>query len=75
MNTDLKILGDEIKKTRKEKGMSLRDLAKHTDVSHVTINNLENGKCEPLISTVINITTYLDISLDILLSSLDTDKE
>ncbi len=56
-------LGQVIKKKRLQLGLSLRDLARAANVSHVTILRIENGKfniVDPAIVTAIAEELHLD---------------
>ena len=55
-------LSELIKKTRKEKGLSARKLAKLCDVSHTEINNIESGtRDKPALLTLKGIEKYLGL--------------
>ena len=66
-----KKVGEIIRKIRKEKGISLRDLAKKVDVSFVNISYIENGRVETSKEVLRNISKALDYDFDKLLSSTD----
>ena len=71
----LKQIGQRIKQARanfnyynekKEKdvvGISLRDLAVLANVSHTQIDDIENGRLNPTILTLLSITEALNISI------------
>ena len=63
--------GEIIRKIRKEKGISLRDLAKKVNVSFVNISYIENGRIETSKEVLRNISKALDYDFDKLLSSTD----
>jgi len=65
MNTKV---GKMIKTLRKEKGMSLRELAKEVGVSFVNISYIENGKIETSKKILRKISEVLDYDFDSLLS-------
>lgn len=55
-------IGELIKKTRKEKGYSIRELAKLCDISHTEISNIESGlRVKPAILTLKAFEKYLDL--------------
>ena len=61
MNNNTNI-GELIKKTRKEKGYSARELAKLCDISHTEISNIEKGlRVKPAILTLKGFEKYLDL--------------
>ena len=63
--------GRVIRKIRKERGISLRDLAKKVDVSFVNISYIENGRIETSKEVLRKISKALDYDFDKLLSSTD----
>lgn len=61
MNNNTNI-GEIIKKARKEKGYSARELAKLCDISHTEISNIEKGlRVKPAILTLKGFEKYLDL--------------
>lgn len=56
-------LGKNIKKYRKEKGITQEDLAKKCDLSKNGLWNYENGKREPNIDTLNKIARALDVTI------------
>ena len=63
-------IGEQIKKRRKELGMSAEDLGKATGRSRATIYRLENGDTSSFtIDTLWTIANALGVTLDYLLSS------
>lgn len=71
----LKSIGQKIKQERKafrhfnEKkgkevvGISLRDLAELANVSHTQIDDIENGRLNPTVLTLLSITEALGINI------------
>ena len=58
-------MGYRIKELRKEKKMSQEELAKKSGVSRTTIVNLEKGNDKTVLtSTLLNIATALDTTVD-----------
>lgn len=53
-----------IKKVRKEKGVSLRELSKRANVSLGHLSDIENGIKEPGFFIMIRIARALDVELD-----------
>ncbi len=75
-----KTIGEVIRKLRKEKGISLRDLAKKVDVeiSFVNIAHIENGRQSTSIENLKSIAKALDCDVDKLLADaekIDDDVE
>lgn len=62
-------LDKELKRLRKEKGVTQECLAKKICVSIQTINKWENGKCLPDAINLLNISQFYDISLDVLMKN------
>jgi UDP-N-acetylglucosamine 1-carboxyvinyltransferase len=46
---------NNVEKFRKKRGWSQRDLARDTGLSNQTINNIEIGKADPKLSTLVKI--------------------
>nr|DAH16641.1 MAG TPA: helix-turn-helix XRE-family like protein [Caudoviricetes sp.] len=51
---------------RTAKGYSLRELEEISGVSKTTINNIENGKANPTIETLLLLAKALDVDLSAL---------
>jgi len=60
-------IGERLRATRKERRLSLRDLAQRLGVSPSLISQIERGQAKPSVSTLFRIVTELDVSLDDLL--------
>ena len=67
-----KKVGKIIRELRKEKGMSLRDLAKDVGVSFVNISYIENGRVETSKEVLRKIANALSYDFDKLLSLTNT---
>ncbi|WP_294243654.1 helix-turn-helix transcriptional regulator [uncultured Chryseobacterium sp.] len=57
----LEHLGNQIKKLRKERGLSLRQLAQLCDIDYSDISKIEKGQRNIQISTLLELTRGLDI--------------
>lgn len=58
-------IGDNIKRIRKQAGLSQQDLAERCGISKSQLSRMESGEQEnPLIKTIIPIATALGVSLD-----------
>ena len=64
-----KKVGELIRSLRKERGVSLRELAKKVNVSFVNISHIENGKVETSKETLRQIAQALNYDIDKLYSS------
>lgn len=60
-------VGMNLKKIRKEKGISQLKLAMELNMSQNTISRYETGEREPGINELIRIADYFNISIDYLL--------
>ena len=67
-----KKVGKIIRKIRKEKGISLRELAKDVGVSFVNISYIENGRVETSKEVLRKIANALSYDFDKLLSLTNT---
>ena len=65
---DLKALGQNIRKCRKEQGLSQEQLAEKTGLSANYIGLIERGEKQPALDTLVNILNALNASADIILS-------
>ena len=65
MSKTISTVAKNIKKHRKEKGLSQDKLSRLADVSHATIIKIESGGIQsPTIDTVQKIAKALDVGLD-----------
>lgn len=64
----LKELGERITKIRKERGLSVRDLAEIAGMGYTNVNNIENGKINPQYITLIVLAEALEVDPCTLLS-------
>jgi transcriptional regulator with XRE-family HTH domain len=60
-------MGERLRAVRRERGLSLRDLAKRLDVSPSLISQVETGRASPSVSTLYAISQALSVSVDDLL--------
>lgn len=65
------VLGDNIRKSRKAKGWSQRELAEHTATDTSYINRVETGKINPSIAVLERIAGALECSLDELVKGVE----
>ena len=59
--------GETIQKLRKEQKMTLQELSKKSNISIVSLNYYENGKCLPKARTVYKLALALNYDFDELL--------
>lgn len=57
----IKKFGRNLKEIREKKGISLRDLALEADLSANTISEIELGKRDPRMTTVVKLASALGI--------------
>lgn len=57
-------IGDCIRKYRKERGFSQKDMAKMLDIAHSTYSNYENNNRTPSIDMLYKISKILDIDIN-----------
>jgi len=60
-------IGEQLRIRRRERGLSLRNLAERLGVSPSLISQIERGQSNPSVSTLYAIVSELDVSLDELL--------
>lgn len=65
-------IGERLRAARRERGLSLRDLAERLGVSRSLISQIERGKARPSVSTLFRLIAELDISLDDILFGMRT---
>ena len=65
VSEDLRVIGDMIRSTRKEKNIKQADLSKRTGFSQQTISAVENGYLNASFLTLKNIFDALDLSIRI----------
>ena len=67
-------LGDQLKKSRINKGYSQVDVAKQLNISRQSISKWENSNSYPDLDNLVKLSTYYDISIDDLLKKSRTQK-
>lgn len=70
-NSKFGFLGEELRKARKEKGLSQEELADKINVSRQSIHLWEAGKIIPDFENIINLCNALEITTDRLTVGLD----
>lgn len=71
---DYKLLGKNIKETRKALKMTQEQLAEQIDVSTVFISQIENGSRKPSLETIYKISIALKIKIDTLINNDTADE-
>jgi transcriptional regulator with XRE-family HTH domain len=67
------VVGDRIKRLRKDKGLTQEEAAKRLGMVRSTYSNYENGKREPDFETAKKIADFYDKTVDYLLGSSTGD--
>lgn len=60
----MSIFGDNIKRLRKNKGLTQQEIADLVHVNRVTYTNWEKGKREPSYENLVKLADLLEVSLD-----------
>ena len=60
------ILGENIARLRKEKGMTQEDLARELNISYQAVSKWENGISSPDISNIKLLAQFFGVSIDML---------
>ena len=68
------VLGDNIKRYRKEKGLTQKELAKKVKVKHNSISDWERGICKPDADTLGVICWALDVDANTILGWNDLNQ-
>ncbi|SEN15006.1 transcriptional regulator, XRE family with cupin sensor [bacterium A37T11] len=75
MKEDILIkIGNQIKERRKNKGITIQELADKASVSKGLISQIENSRAIPSLMVLIEIIRALDIDLNIFFKEIDLDK-
>ncbi|GEM_PF-4259428 len=56
------MISNDLKNIRKRRGISIAELARRTNLSRMTISNIENQKVIPKIDSAISIARELDVA-------------
>jgi transcriptional regulator with XRE-family HTH domain len=59
-------VGDNIRKLRKEKGLTQKELAEKLNTHYTNINRIENNKYIPSLNTLMQVADLFDVTLDYL---------
>jgi transcriptional regulator with XRE-family HTH domain len=66
-------IGKRLKRLRSERGMSLRELARLSDVSPSFLSQIENGKSQPSVATLFTFAKQLEVPIDTLFEADSAD--
>lgn len=65
----LKLIGNNVRKLRNERGMSQQDLADYCNIAKSTIQRIENGTMNPTILMLQSISKVLGIDVESLIKN------
>lgn len=68
-------LGQQLRSLRKERSLSLQELASRSGISVGTISQVERGLTSASVKTLSRLASGLDVSLNSLLSNVETQRE
>lgn len=69
------MIGDVIKRLRKQKGISQADLAESINVSQAAIASWEGGSRRPDLDTVLELARFFDVTTDYLLGNVRNEED
>lgn len=72
----LKVFGQNVKRLRQSRGLTQAQLGDELNLSRNQINNCENALFEPSVETMLRISLYFNVTLDVLfgLTSVQNDE-
>jgi len=66
-------IGNTIKRLRKQKRMTLREMSKITGIQTATLSRIENDKMDGSLNTYMLVAGGLDLSMSELLAAIEED--
>ncbi len=70
----MKRFGEKLRILRKQRGLTIRELADKLDVHNTYVNKLETGKRSPSANIILKVIQFFDVSADQLIrDELDLD--
>lgn len=70
----IKQFGENLEKIRKEKGLSLRELAHIADIDHSSIHRIEIGMANPMLTMILALARALEVDPADLLAPFRDEK-
>lgn len=64
----MSLLANNLKRIREERGITMKDLARLSELSTAQISKLENGKADPSVSSLMRLSEVLNVSAATLLA-------
>lgn len=69
------MISNLVKEVRTKRGMSISELARRTNLSRVTISNIENKRVIPSLESAISIARELEFNMDNIFFEIDVNHE
>mgnify|MGYP001229640906 CR=1 FL=1 len=69
------MISNKVKETRIKRGMSIAELARRTNLSRVTITNIENNKVVPSLESALAISRELEREVGDIFFEIDVNHE
>ncbi|HEY7420039.1 MAG TPA: cupin domain-containing protein [Ktedonobacteraceae bacterium] len=66
-------VGNRLRALRQERGLSLRDVAKGADVSASLLSQIESGKVNPSVASLLKIASALQLPINVFFSQSETE--
>ncbi|MGN4665769.1 helix-turn-helix domain-containing protein [Bacillus cereus group sp. MYBK234-1] len=71
----LEVFGQNLKRLRKSRDLTQEQLGEQLNLSRNQINNYENAMFEPSMETLLQISSFFDVSLDLLCNGYSDTKD
>ncbi|EJR77591.1 XRE family transcriptional regulator [Bacillus sp. BI3] len=71
----LEVFGQNLKKLRKSRDLTQEQLGEQLNLSRNQINNYENAMFEPSMETLLQISSFFNVSLDLLCNGYSNTKD
>lgn len=69
------MISNKVKEVRKKRGMPIAELARRTNLSRMTISNIENNKVVPSLESAILISKELECDIGEIFFEVDVNHE
>ncbi len=69
------MIGVKLKELRKQHGYSLRQLAERTNLSHSFISDIEHGRCNPSINSLLSLANAFQINPEFFLADVVAESD
>lgn len=71
----LEVFGQNLKRLRKSRDLTQKQLGEQLNLSRNQVNNYENAMFEPSMETLLQISSFFNVSLDLLCSEYSNTKD